>query len=137
GQRGEIGLPLSTTVRIRRCGDGQGYAENRPFLGRLLHDDISSVILDNFLYHGQPQASSVFLAIADERLEKLASNRLRDATAIVGKPNFKPPQHFAQINVDLSILSRDRLTRVQQQIVKSAFELLGIEPAGAAAFLPD
>src|SRR5580704_2652228 len=88
GQRRQIWLPRPTTVRTRRRNNGQGYTKNRPFLGRLLYDDISSVILDNFLHHSQPQSSPVFLTIADERFEKLASNRLRNAATIVGEPNL-------------------------------------------------
>src|SRR5579864_1001102 len=118
GQRREIGLPRPTTIGVRRCNNRQGDAENRPFLGRLFYNDIPSVILDNFLHHSQPQSSSVFLAITDERLEKLASNRLRDAATVVRKPNLQSPQNFSQIDVDLSILACDRLTRIQQQIVK-------------------
>src|SRR5208282_556027 len=79
----------------------------------------------------------VFLAIADEWLEKFASNRLRDATAIVRETNLQSPKDLSQIDIDLSVLSCDRLTGVQQQIVKSAFQFLGVEPTRAVALLPD
>src|SRR5579862_6832382 len=76
--------------------------------------------------------------MADKRLEKFAANGLWDAATIVRQPDLQSPGNFAQVDVDSPALSgsRNRLARIQQQVVKGALQLLSIEPADAVAFLP-
>src|ERR1700736_957685 len=95
------------------------------------------MILDNFLHHCKPQPGSVFLATTDKGFKELARNQLRNAAPVVAYANLDPASNSSQLDLDAAGFRHNRLTRVQQQVIEGAFQLLRIKPSGTVAFLTD
>src|SRR5580704_16677841 len=138
-QRGLSGLaPLPGPGNIvRDCTERKEQPEHRPRGGSFLHGHIAAVILHNLLHDRKFQPGSVLLAVTDEGLEQLAANQFRYAASVVAQPKLDSASHFGEAQVDDPLLRNDCLTSVQQQVVESAFQFLGIKPSRTVTSLAD
>jgi len=94
---------------------------------------ISAVILDDFLNYGQSHPCSVFLAVADERLEELVTNRFGDPRSIVFQENAQLVIRAPEPDLNASGFPRYSLTGVQEKVLQGSFKFLRVEPAFSRA----
>ena len=69
---------------------------------RLLHRNIASVILKNFLHHRQSHAGAIFLAVAHKRLEKAFADGVWNSRAIICDANFQRAVYPPELDIDFS-----------------------------------
>src|SRR5438270_4395664 len=107
----------------------QRNSENRAFGGRLLKGDFTSMVLHNFVDHGQPQASPVFFSLADERLEKRILNRVGDTSPVIADVDLNHRPILVNAHFNASRPAGKGLAGIQQQIEKGPLKLAMIKPA--------
>src|SRR5689334_19508230 len=95
----------SIAIGIKR----KNHAENRSFHRSGFDGHIAAMILHNFLHDSQSETSPIFLAIADEGLEKFTSNRLGNAAPIVMHTNLDSPWEALEFDFNTASLDGNRL----------------------------
>ena len=117
-----------------RCRtQGQSQLEDRSGRRGVFDGHISAVILDDFLNHGQSHPCSVFLAVADERLEELVTNCFGDPRSIVFQENAQLVIRAPEPDLNASGFPRYSLTGVQEKVLQGSFKFLRVEPAFSRA----
>src|SRR5215472_8261689 len=92
------------------------------------------MVLDNFLGDIQPQAGAVFFSITEEWLKDVLSHAGGYPRPVVADPDLKSINQVAQSYRNRATFSRDCGAGVQQQVVKHALQLLGVESSFRTAF---
>src|ERR1700721_3011760 len=83
---------------------GQHDPEDGSALCRAFNKNLAAMILNDFLYDRQSQASAIFLAVADEGMKQALANGLSDAWAVVGDADGQGTVHF--MGLDFHATSR-------------------------------
>src|SRR5438552_8284500 len=120
---------IETIVRIRIHRTREHDSQNRAGIRGTFDAEFPTVFLDYLVSDSESQASSICFATTGEGTEDLVANRFGNTRPVVGDAETHFVVRFLHGDVDMSRVWAHGLESIEQQIVKDAFKLSGVEPA--------
>ena len=96
---------------------------------------IPTVIASNLLSNRKTKTRSAILPVGYKRVKHVVPNGFGDTGSVIGHSNLHMVIHSHRMHFDFPCGDRDRLTGVQQQVVKGTVEFLEIKPALSGSFM--